>query len=751
MFKKFKIFLASFLLLLPFFLVVIGSLNVVEASSVPERLFSTYFGGSDTDTIYDVATDSEGNFYVTGSTLSRNFPVLNAFEPIAPDRGNAFLSKFSSDGSLVFSTYLGGLGSDGATAIAVDHSGNIYITGNTKSQDFPVLNGYQNNLKGGQDIFVAKFSSSGSLLYSSYLGSIDSDYENATDIAVDDFGNFYIVGNTSSSTFPILNATQSGYGGGSYDMFISKFSADGALAFSTYLGGLLNDQGTGIAVDTFGNAYITGLTASNNFPTRNAYQNYNNGINDVVITKLSSDGSLDYSTYFGGVGGEVGIAIATDIGGNAYVIGNTGPNFPLYYPFQAFMGISDVFITKFSGSGSLVYSSYLGGSGADQAGRVAVDPEGNAYVAGTTWSSNFPLRYPQPMTAYENAFVAKIANTGGSVTYSVFSDGGADVGNGIVLDNTGDLYLVGYTQSLNFPLVNPYQTTIGGGPYDSGRQDGFISKFGFNNQPPVPSAGIDQIVNEGQSVAFDGSGSTDPDGNADINSFYWDFGDGSTGSGAVVNHAYADNGSYIASLTVIDTANHTSSDTTTVTVNNVGPVVGSLSPISSILPGVSVSTNADFSDAGILDTHTAAFDWGDGVVTQGAMTESNGSGNISGSHTYSQSGIYAVTLTVIDKDGGTSSSLTNVTILTPAQAIQNLTDLVQTYNLQQGIENSLDQKLQNAVDSLTAENSGNRQDAINKLQAFISAVQAQSGNQITVDQANVLIQDAQEIIDILTS
>ena len=267
------------------------------------------------------------------------------------------------------------------------------------------------------------------------------------------------------------------------------------------------------------------------------------------------------------------------------------------------------------------------------------------------------------------------------------------------------------------------------------------------NKPPIANAGPDLVGNEGQSLNFDGTGSTDPDGISDVTNYAWDFGDGNTANGVTVNYTYLDNGVYTATLTVTDSVNNTSTDTAQVTINNVAPVVDPLIPVSSVLPGVSVSTNASFTDAGILDTHTAVFDWGDGTTTTGVTTESNGSGSASGSHTYTLPGIYTIALTVTDKDGGAGSNSTTVTVLTPAQATRNLIDLVQTYNLQQGIENSLDAKLNAAVNTLNDLNNHNNGAAVNALQAFINAVNAQRGSHITDAQADILIQAAQQILN----
>lgn len=262
------------------------------------------------------------------------------------------------------------------------------------------------------------------------------------------------------------------------------------------------------------------------------------------------------------------------------------------------------------------------------------------------------------------------------------------------------------------------------------------------NQPPVSDAGLDIAESEGSQVLFSGFGSSDPDGVADIVSYNWDFGDGQYGSGVSASHVYVDDGTYTATLTVMDSAGHTASDSVVVTVNNVAPVVGPLTPITAVLPGVTVSTSASYSDAGINDTHTASFDWGDGNNTEGVV----GGGGVSGSHIYSTPGVYSVTLTVTDDGQASGTATTQVTILTTTQAMQNLVDLVETFNLQQGIANNLDAKLDAAMGALDDINANNDGAAINALQAFINAVEAQRGNHITDAQADQLIHDAQLIL-----
>jgi len=389
-------------------------------------VYSTYLGGSADDGCYSIAVDSAGNAYVTGYTESTDFPTENPFQ--GTNRGgdqyrDAFITKLSADGTtLVYSTYLGGSDDEEGFGIAVDSAGNAYVTGETASTDFPLANAYQGTYGGGwEDAFVTKLSADGStLVYSTYLGG--SDFEYNPSIAVDSAGNAYVAGSTESTDFPTENPFQGTYRGGVFsgDAFITKLSPDGTtLVYSTYLGGSNDEEGFGIAIDSAGNAYVTGRTWSTDFPTENAYQGVNGGYIDVFITKLSSDGTtLVYSTYLGGSKQEVGNGIAVDSAGNAYVTGSTeSTDFPTEDPYQhAFGGAIwarvDAFVIRLKPSGNMLsYSSYLGGNDGDTGSGIAVDSAGNAYVVGMTISRDFPTKNPYQETLAGNswdAFVAKL-------------------------------------------------------------------------------------------------------------------------------------------------------------------------------------------------------------------------------------------------------------------------------------------------------------------------------------------------------
>jgi len=446
-------------------------------------IYSTYLGGSNTDLGNAIAVDTAGNAYVTGYTPSTDFPTMNPLQPANGGSYDAFVSELNSTGSaLVYSTYLGGSGDDRGNGIAVDAAGNAYITGTTYSNDFPMMNPLQPAFDGRSDAFVTKIGPAGSaLVYSTYLGGAADNF--GYGIAVDSAGNAYVTGATSSLNFPVTpGAFQTAPQGGG--AFVTKINAAGsALVYSTYLGG--SDQGNGIAVDGAGNAYVTGQTQSTNFPvTPGAFQttcgNPNPGYcQNAFVAEVNPTGSaLIYSTYLGGSKNDSGKAIAVDGAGNAYVTGTTpSTDFPTMNPLQpANGGEFDAFVTKINPSGSaLIYSTYLGGSGVEDSfgGGIAVDGAGNAYVTGDTNSGNFPTMSPlQPINGGNfNAFVTKINSTGSAIVYSTYLGGSEfDHGTGIAVDSEGNAYVTGYADSTDFPTMNPLQ------PY-SAYGDAFVAKI----------------------------------------------------------------------------------------------------------------------------------------------------------------------------------------------------------------------------------------------------------------------------------
>jgi hypothetical protein len=467
----------------------------------PILAYSTYLGGSDIEEGDGIAADVAGNAYVTGLTRSPDFPATTGrFTNLSED---AFVTKLDANGQHVFSTYLGGSAGESGRAIALDPAGNIYVAGSTSSPDFPRVHPVQPSppdpFRG--DGFVAKLDPSGSaLLYSTNLGGAERDL--CEDLAVDSQGNAYVIGDTDSPDFPKVNPLT--LPPHSFDpnvlqdtdAFVAKIPpGGGTLVYSTYLGGSGRDDGLGIAVDAAGSAYVTGVTQSTDFPTVNAFQSsYRGGEYDVFVSKLVPSGSmLVYSTYFGGSSRDAALGIA-ERAGSAYITGDTGSiDFPRADAFQTvLLGGSDAFVARFSPGGALASSTYLGGSASEQGSAIDVDAAGNIYVVGITFSTDFPLRDPvdgecKPSSGTScagDAFITKIDPRGSVLLFSTFLGGSApadplyqnfSTGRDIATDPAGNIYVTGYTYSLDFPTVDAFQPSRGGGPNDA-----FVAKISFN-------------------------------------------------------------------------------------------------------------------------------------------------------------------------------------------------------------------------------------------------------------------------------
>ena len=468
----------------------------------PKLSYSTFLGGSDEDRGLAITVDTLGNVYVTGGTASTDFPITsNAPEPgFSGGIEDTFVTKLNPSGSaLLYSTYVGGSGTDFGLGIAVDSAGNAYVTGYTDSTDFPATAGaFQTSSAGGfGDAFVYKLNASGSaLVYSTYVGGSQSD--EGREIAVDRSGSAYISGQTLSSDFPVTHGALQTSFGGVEDATVFKLNASGsALVYSTYLGGSSDDAARGIAVDSAGNAFVTGFTESTDFPTTpGALQETFGGEFDAFVSKLNPTGSaLVYSSYLGGSSGDSSTGIAIDATGNAYVVGQTvSTDFPTTSgALQTTAdGTNEGFISKLDTTGShLGYSTYLGGTGGyTQADSIAVDAVGNAYVTGVTFSAHFPVTLGAFQTNYAgcgDAFLSRVNAGGSMLLYSTYLGGSGvpdceedEEGEGVAVDNAGNAYLTGPTESTNFPTTpGAFQTAFGGG-----FSDAFVSKFSFGIGPP---------------------------------------------------------------------------------------------------------------------------------------------------------------------------------------------------------------------------------------------------------------------------
>ncbi len=397
------------------------------------RVWSTYLGGSGDNVGPNVgggiAVDAAGDAYLTGDTASADFPTTaNAYSRSLAGAtgygGDAFVTELNASGSgLVYSTYLGGTGPDYGKGIAVDAAGKIDVTGHTGSADFPLVNAYQSAPPDplGSEAFVARLdptaSGAASLLYSTYLGTTRYNgapaFTGGSAVAVDGAGDVYVTGDTGSGAYPATsNAAQPAFGAGCsncHDAFVTELnpaaSGTASLLYSTFVGGSGDERSQGIALDAAANIYATGWTTSTDFPTANAAQPHigagganacaNPPCQDAFVVKLnptlSGRAGLTYATYLGGSNNDQGNGIAVDSAGDAYVAGQTlSTDMPLAQPLQRSGGGTHAFVAELNPSGALLFSSYLGGSGADSGNAIALDSLDNMYVVGTTSSSDFP-------------------------------------------------------------------------------------------------------------------------------------------------------------------------------------------------------------------------------------------------------------------------------------------------------------------------------------------------------------------------
>jgi len=440
----------------------------------PGLVWSTYLGGSGSDSGGGIAVDHNGDILVTGSTTSSDFPVQGDGQVTYGGNRDVFVAKISPTGELIWASYLGGSGDDSryrarddrggwGGGIAVDASGNAWVTGRTNSTDFPVPGGFQTSLAGHYDAFVARLAPDGTLAWASYLGGSTND-DHARVIAVDGSGNAWVTGSTFSSDFPTANGFQTALSGQN-DAFISEITAQGNLAWSTYLGGEDYDWGTGITTDAGGNAWVT-IYSQGGVPTPGGFDTTCDGPGDAYVAKITPGHLIAWASYLGGNDEDWSSSIAVDSAGSVWVTGYThSTDFPSTGGFQTSLaGAQNAFVTKISSDGVLEWSSYLGGSEYDFSHGIAIDPQGNGWVAGGTYSSDFGT----PGTSGEDAssgsvFVARIAPAGALTWVKTFGGSGDDQANGIAVDASGAAWLTGDTTSSDLPTPGGFDTTYGGG------------------------------------------------------------------------------------------------------------------------------------------------------------------------------------------------------------------------------------------------------------------------------------------------
>ena len=459
--------------------------------------WATFLGGSQEEQPLSVGTDSYGNVYVVGYTVSPDFPVSpGAFDVQLNGSLDAFLVKLDSTGSTrLYGTYIGGSGGDVAWGVALDAAGNIIVVGGTGSADFPTTpSAIQRQMNGSGDAFILKLSPSGTgLLFGSYLGGNGSD--DARSVAIDDSGMVYVTGPTTSTDFPVTAgawSTVSGF----QDAYAAKVDPTaGSLVYASYIGGGAGDFGGSIAVDAQGSAYVAGETSSSDFNvTVGAFDTTLNQTEGFVVKLDPSGTTAEYSTFIGGDSDDFILALDIDAVGNAYVVGQThSTNFPTTAGALnvTLNGGDDAFVAKLDPYGkSLRYGTYLGGSNLDIAHGLSVDSVGNAYVTGDTLSSDFRMSsdaFDAELNGTSDAFIVKLDRTGSRLDYGTYLGGNGDEdAYEVSVDSARSAYVVGATSSPDFPVTpNAFSRQ-----YGMGASDGIVVKldlWGATNTPPALS------------------------------------------------------------------------------------------------------------------------------------------------------------------------------------------------------------------------------------------------------------------------
>ncbi len=359
-----------------------------------EPLWITYYGGSLADVCRSLEVDSAGNVFAGMETRSADMPTFNAYQPAKSDTDDFFILKLNPAGLPIWASFYGGNNLDALRRIKLGHLGYLVASGYSRSTNFPMISPLQANNAGDADAVIMKVSmSTGFPIASTYFGG--SGYDEPVGITFDNNNNIFVVGTTMSSNFPVQNAFQSVLKGLS-DIFVLKLNPNMTVAWSTYIGSTKDDDGNGIGVDTMGNCFVLGTSKKNNYPVLNAWQPVYGGASDAVISKFNANGVLIWSTYAGGQGTEDGNSIAIDQSGNVIATGYTlSTAFPMINATQSvFGGVHDAFILRYSNAGKCLLSTYYGGAGTEHARSVAVDNNSNAFIVGSTSSTNLLLVNP---------------------------------------------------------------------------------------------------------------------------------------------------------------------------------------------------------------------------------------------------------------------------------------------------------------------------------------------------------------------
>jgi hypothetical protein len=425
----------------------------------PTLTWNTFLGGSGTDQSYGLALDGIGNVYVAGYSTSTWGSPVAAYGGGGVD---AFAAKLDSNGNLVWNTFLGGTGNDEAFKVALDGTGNAYLTGYSDAGWGSPVRAYS----GYYDVFVAKLDINGNLIWNTFLGSGGFGFDIGRSVAVDGIGSVSVVGYSSATWGSPVRAF-----GGVMDSFAAKLDASGNLLWNTFLGGSAIDYGKAVAVDLIGNVYVTG---SSDAAWGSPVVAYGSGT-AAFAAKLDASGTLTWNTFLGSGGSNTGEGVAVDGIGNVYVAGNSSA--PWGSPVGSFNGGEDAFAAKLDSSGTLVWNTFFGSNSTDTGEGVTLDGSGNVYVAGfsdATWGS--------PARAYSgsfDAFAVKLDSGGTLIWNTFFGSASSDHGFGVAVDSSENVHVAGYSEATWDSPVRAH----GGGPWDA-----FIAKVPVSVPTPTPTA-----------------------------------------------------------------------------------------------------------------------------------------------------------------------------------------------------------------------------------------------------------------------
>ncbi len=657
----------------------------------PGIVWATYFGGTESDGISDIAVDSAGFIYMTGITSSDNVATLGAHQNVfSGSFGDAFLAKFDSLGVRHWATYFGSSASDAPISFTVGRTvscgniGEIYIAGFTTCKDIATPTAFQTGYAGGvssifpSDAFLAKFNNSGILQWATYYGGEADDV--ATALACDEDNNIYMVGYTGSNHLATPNGHQPAYGGNS-DGFIAKFNASGARQWATYYGGEEYDGVRAVDVDNQGNVYIGGTTVSTSgISTQGAHQPTLKATDEGFVAKITADGSRVWGTYYGDIQGDYVTGLACDGDSNIYVTGCTasieGIGTPeTHQPDFVFLNWSypDLFLVKFGADGRRKWGTYFGGDYNETSflnHNIACDENGNVYISGLTMSNSLLGPYIATTGSHQdtlatgegatNAVLAQFTSSGRRV-WATYYGGGGETAAFTACDLFGNVYLAGATSSLNhIATAGSFMPAIGGGeegflvrftPVDLKLQEMFVPKADticIGTTPVVLSIRNNGRRNEADTIIVHSS-YTGPASGSITRRHTRGLGVGATDTVMLANMDFSVVGTYNFKAWLEYTRDDSSKINDTLEFSVTVIDASSVSGIDISSSGITTHTFSATDEKNIVDYH---WDFGDGNTDNTAHP----------SHSYANSGSYVVTL-IASNDCGSD------TVSTMLQAI----------------------------------------------------------------------------------